>query len=116
MKRSGWCVVCLAAVAGLPVPGRAALSDEIQVYAGTDYVPALLRFFKRRGPVFDSLSRNAYGIYLLHYTFAIWLQYALLKAPLTGLEKGGIVFATTLVLSWATTALLRSFPTVARVI
>ena len=66
--------------------------------------------------VFDSLSRNAYGIYLLHYVYAIWLQYALLNAPLSGVEKGGIVFAATLILSWATTALLRSFPAIARVI
>ena len=79
-------------------------------------VAFFVRFFKRRGPLFDSLSRNAYGIYLLHYAYAIWLQYALLNMPLSGAEKGGIVFATTLILSWATTALLRTFPTIARVI
>ncbi|NOT39243.1 MAG: acyltransferase [Alphaproteobacteria bacterium] len=79
-------------------------------------VAVFVRFFKRAGPVFDSLRRNAYGIYLLHYAYAIWLQFALLGAPLTGLEKGGIVFATTLLLSWATTALLRTFPSIARVI
>lgn len=80
------------------------------------FVALFVRFFKRSGPVFDSLRRNAYGIYLLHYAYAVWLQFALLGAPLTGLEKGGIVFATTLVLSWATTALVRTFPSVARVI
>lgn len=79
-------------------------------------VAVFVRFFKQAGPVFDSLRRNAYGIYLLHYAYAIWLQFALLKAPLTGLEKGGIVFATTLLLSWATTAWLRTFPSVGRVI
>lgn len=79
-------------------------------------VAIFVRFFKRRGPVLDSLSRNAYGIYLLHYVYAIWLQYALLQAPLSGVEKGGIVFATTLILSWTTAALLRSFPSIARVI
>lgn len=80
------------------------------------FVAVFVRFFKRAGPVFNSLRRNAYGIYLLHYAYAIWLQFALLKAPLTGLEKGGIVFATTLLLSWATTAWLRTFPSVGRVI
>ncbi len=79
-------------------------------------VSVFVRFFKRSSPVFDSLRRNAYGIYLLHYVYAVWLQFALLGAPLTGLEKGGIVFATTLLLSWATTALLRTFPSFARVI
>jgi len=52
----------------------------------------------------------------LHYVFAIWIQFALLDAPLSGGEKGGIVVATTLVLSWATSALLRSFPGIRRVI
>lgn len=79
-------------------------------------VAVFVRFFRRSGPVFDSLSRNAYGIFLLHYAYATWLQYAFLHAPLSGLEKGGIVFGTTLILSWATTALLRSFPTIGRVI
>jgi peptidoglycan/LPS O-acetylase OafA/YrhL len=75
-----------------------------------------VRLFQRSGPLFDSLSRNAYGIYLLHYVYATWLQYALLEAPLAGVEKGGIVFAGTLILSWATAALMRSFPMIARVI
>lgn len=79
-------------------------------------VAFFVRFFKRSGPVFDSLSRNAYGIYIVHYVYAVWLQYALLNAPLSGVEKGGIVFAGTLILSWATAALLRSFPSIARVI
>ena len=79
-------------------------------------VAFFLRFFKRQRPVFDSLSRNAYGIYLTHYAFATWLQFSLLQAPLSGVQKGGIVFATALLVSWATTALLRSFPTIARVI
>ncbi len=79
-------------------------------------VSFFVRFFKRANPVLDSLSRNAYGIYILHYVYAIWLQYALLHAPLSGLQKGGIVFSATLVLSWATAALLRSFPIFGRVI
>lgn len=80
------------------------------------FTALFLRFFRRSNRVFDSLRRNAYGIYLLHHVYAIWLQFAFLDAPLTGLEKGGIVFATALVLSWATTALLRTFPSFARVI
>jgi len=80
------------------------------------FVSLFVRFVKRTGPVLGSLRSNAYGIYLLHYVFAIWIQFALLDAPLSGGEKGGIVVATTLVLSWATSALLRSFPGIRRVI
>jgi surface polysaccharide O-acyltransferase-like enzyme len=79
-------------------------------------VAFFVRFFQSAGPVMNSLSRNAYGIYLLHYAFATWLQFALLNQPASGLEKGGIVFATTLALSWATAALLRSFPSIGRII
>jgi peptidoglycan/LPS O-acetylase OafA/YrhL len=79
-------------------------------------VAFFVRFFQSAGPVMDSLSRNAYGVYLLHYAFATWIQFALLHQPLSGLEKGGIVFAATLALSWATTAMMRRFPTVERII
>ena len=79
-------------------------------------VAVFVRFFKRGGPISGSLRRNAYGIYLLHYVYAVWSQFVLLNAPLTGAQKGGIVFVTTLLLSWATTALLRTFPRFARVI
>jgi surface polysaccharide O-acyltransferase-like enzyme len=60
--------------------------------------------------VLDSLSRNAYCMYLVHYVFVVWLQYALLNAPLFALGKAAIVFGATLVLSWATSAALRRLP------
>lgn len=47
-----------------------------------------------------SLQRNAYGIYLLHYLFVIWLQFALLFAPLPGAIKAALVLAGTLAMSW----------------
>ena len=46
------------------------------------------RFANARTPVLTSLSRNAYGIYLLHYGFVMWLQYALLPAALPGGRQG----------------------------
>jgi hypothetical protein len=60
-----------------------------------------------RSRVLDSLSRNAYGMYLVHYVFVVWLQYALLNAHLFAFTKAAIVFGVTLVLSWATSAALR---------
>jgi peptidoglycan/LPS O-acetylase OafA/YrhL len=69
-----------------------------------------LRFAGRRSPVLHSLSHNAYGIYLVHYLFVVWLQYLLLGAPLVALAKGAIVFAATLVLSWSIVAGMRRIP------
>jgi surface polysaccharide O-acyltransferase-like enzyme len=74
------------------------------------------RFATRRVAAFDSLTENAYGMYLVHYAFVSWLQYALLKVALPGLAKGMIVTLATIVLSWATVAGLRKIPAVARVI
>ena len=75
-----------------------------------------VRFTKRRSAVWDSLTDNAYGIYLVHYAFVSWLQYSLLKFELPGLAKGLIVIFAAALLSWATTAALRKIPAVDRVI
>jgi peptidoglycan/LPS O-acetylase OafA/YrhL len=66
--------------------------------------------------IWDSLSENAYGIYLVHYVFVLWLQYALLKLMLPGAAKGALVFAAAVTLSWVTVAALRRVPGVARVV
>jgi hypothetical protein len=50
----------------------------------------VLRFAGKRVPVLDTLERDAYGIYLVHYVFVVWLQYALLGAGLLAPGKGGI--------------------------
>jgi len=75
-----------------------------------------LRFAKKSRGVFDRLRDNAYGIYLLHYAFVNWLQYALLKAHLSGFTKLTVVFSLAVALSWITTAALRRIPAVVRVI
>ena len=75
-----------------------------------------LRFARSRVPLWDSLGDNAYGIYLVHYAFVSWLQYAMLAAPLGAPAKGGIVFLAALAMSWCAAALLRRVPAIARVI
>jgi Acyltransferase family len=74
------------------------------------------RFMNTRTLVLDSLSRNAYGIYLVHYGFVLWLQFALLRAPLAAPIKAAVVLTAALTASWMTTAALRRIPTVGRVI
>jgi peptidoglycan/LPS O-acetylase OafA/YrhL len=59
-----------------------------------------LRFGYARSALTDSLSENAYAIYLVHYVFVVWLQYALLGATVPAVVKGVLVFAGTLLLSW----------------
>ena len=73
-----------------------------------------LRFTGRHRPVFESLADNAYGIYLVHYVFVLWLQYMLLHAPLFAIAKAAIVFTGALMLSWATTAAVCRIPIGAR--
>lgn len=80
------------------------------------FMSLFARFATRRRAIFDSLTANAYGMYLVHYAFVSWLQYALLKLAMPGLAKGTVVFAGTVTLSWATVASLRRIPAVARVI
>ena len=75
-----------------------------------------LRFAKRRVGVFDSLSENGYGIYVVHYVFVTWLQYLLLRSTLTPSVKGMVVFVGTLILSWGSVAAIRRIPAVAKVI
>jgi peptidoglycan/LPS O-acetylase OafA/YrhL len=79
------------------------------------FLALFVRFAKPR-KIFDSLRENAYGIYLIHYAFVSWLQYALLKAQLSAIEKGFIVFVGTLALCWIASAAIRRVPAVARVI
>jgi glucans biosynthesis protein C len=75
-----------------------------------------IRFGRRRMTVLDSLKVNAYGMYLIHYLFVVWLQYALLGFDLPAIVKGLLVFAATLLLSWSATAALRREPWIAQVI
>jgi surface polysaccharide O-acyltransferase-like enzyme len=69
-----------------------------------------LHFSARRRRILDSLSENAYGMYLVHYVFVVWLQYAMLSVQAPAIIKAAIVFAGTLLLSWGTIAALRSIP------
>ena len=72
--------------------------------------------FARKSLLLDRFSDNAYGVYLLHYIFAIWLQWALLRVALPALCKGLAVIAGSIVLSYFLSAGLRRSSTVARFI
>jgi surface polysaccharide O-acyltransferase-like enzyme len=80
------------------------------------FLALFVRFVKTRSRVWDSLSENAYGMYLIHYVFVSWLQYALLPEGLPAIAKGSLVFPGTALLSRGATAALRRIAAVARVI
>ncbi|MEH2511236.1 glucan biosynthesis protein C [Nitrobacteraceae bacterium AZCC 1564] len=68
------------------------------------YLGITLRLLCARDHVLDSLSANAYGIYIVHYVFVLWLQYALVGATMSAFAKVILVFSVALTLSWATSA------------
>jgi peptidoglycan/LPS O-acetylase OafA/YrhL len=74
------------------------------------------RFARRPSSAWRSASDDSYGIYLVHYAFVAWCQYALLSAPLPAAAKAALVIAAAYSFSWGTTALLRRIPLVARLV
>ena len=129
-----WTYVLAAALASLflwmgltalTMPHGASLGVEIA--ADLSFVPACaagcffliavcLRFATSTSRLLGYLSANAYGLYLVHYVFIVWLQYALLAAPLFAVIKAAIVFGGTLVLSLAATFAVQRFSWGARLI
>jgi surface polysaccharide O-acyltransferase-like enzyme len=75
-----------------------------------------LRFASEYSRVLSMLATNAYALYLLHYIFVVWLQYALLSAPLPAAIKAPIVFVLTLLFSWITATTVQRIPLGARLI
>jgi glucans biosynthesis protein C len=77
---------------------------------------ASLRFGLKRSRALSSLSRNAYSLYLVHYVFVVWLQYALLGLAMSALLKAPLVFIVTLAVSWVVTLVAQRTPFGARLI
>jgi Acyltransferase family len=80
------------------------------------FLALFVRFATRRRWIWDSLSDNEYGMYLVHYMFVSWLQLAILSSSLPAIEKGVLVFAGVLLLSWGTSATIRRIPAVSRIV
>jgi peptidoglycan/LPS O-acetylase OafA/YrhL len=105
-------------VQGTTFPGLGLVADLGLVLCAASACLALAAVFLRlAGPhrtIFGSLADNAYGIYIVHYIFVIWLQYLLLHAPLFAVAKAAIVFIGALTLSWAASAAICRVPIGAR--
>ncbi len=80
---------------------------------------AILAFFlgsKRSWNMLDRMQGDAYGMFLVHYPIALWLQYWLFDYDLPAIAKAATVFVLTVILSWAATAVLRKIPGATRVL
>jgi peptidoglycan/LPS O-acetylase OafA/YrhL len=109
---AGFC--CWAGATSLTIPSwndapfvarlAASAAFPIACAAGGLFLIAICVRFSGRHAVLDSLSGYAYGIYLIHYVFVVWLQYALLGAALAAPVKAAVVFCVALVASWTVMA------------
>ncbi len=80
------------------------------------FLALFIRFATRQRWIWDSLSDNEYGMYIIHYMFVSWLQLAILQIALPAIGKGVLVFIGVLLLSWGASAAIRSIPGVSRVV
>jgi peptidoglycan/LPS O-acetylase OafA/YrhL len=70
--------------------------------------------FAQRTPLLDNFANNSYGMYIVHYMFVTWTQYALLKVTMPAPAKWLCVLAVTVAGSWVLAGTLRRIPIVAR--
>lgn len=102
---------------GAPLAAKLAAGVGFTVACATSCLASLaisLRFAHFRSLALNSLSDNAYRIYLIHYVFAVWLQYALLGTSLIAIGKAAVVFSGTLIMSWSIAAVLANARPVGR--
>ena len=108
-----------AAGGGTSIAQRIGYGAALCLFAATaaHAAPAITARFAQ-GPhrIWDSLARNGYGIYLLHYLPVVWIQYAMLASPLPRPCKVALAFAGGLAGAWACTAILRRTRAGARVL
>jgi hypothetical protein len=75
-----------------------------------------LRFKAKGWSSLDLMQRDAYGVFLVHYAFVLWIQHGLFNVDLPAIGKAGIALVGGLALSWATSAALRQIPGASRVL
>jgi glucans biosynthesis protein C len=63
-----------------------------------------VRFANRHLRLFDALGDKAYGMYLVHYLFSVWLQFLLLGLAAIAVVKATVAFCGTVALSFGAVA------------
>jgi hypothetical protein len=104
--------------AGIAITGSGPPSVGVQILEASSFVLSctagcifmlaiFVHFLNRPVGVFNVLNDKAYGIYIVHYVFSIWLQFALVGFAVLAVLKAMIVFSGTLVLSWGFVAAIQ---------
>jgi surface polysaccharide O-acyltransferase-like enzyme len=75
-----------------------------------------LRFKPSGWSILDPMQADAYGMFLVHYPIALWLQYWLFDYDLPATVKVAIVLMLTIAFSWGLTRALRKIPGARRVL
>ena len=102
-----------------PLSWRFAYGAAFALFSGamtSAELAIFVRSTKSKLSLLDALRPSAYGIFLVHYIFIIWLQYYVYEYSFSAFVKFAIVFSGTLLLSWALVVLLRKIPFVSRMI
>ncbi|MEO8320729.1 MAG: acyltransferase family protein, partial [Bradyrhizobium sp.] len=75
-----------------------------------------LRFKGSGWSMLDPMQADAYGMFLVHYPIALWLQYWLFNYDLPAIVKAAVGLVLTIALSWALTRALRQIPGAGKVL
>jgi peptidoglycan/LPS O-acetylase OafA/YrhL len=81
----------------------------------------ILAFFQRfrqsgSARLLDPMQQDAYGMFLVHYPIALWMQYWLFDYDLPAIVKVAIGLTLTIAASWALTRALRQIPGATKVL
>jgi peptidoglycan/LPS O-acetylase OafA/YrhL len=103
----------------VPLALQTAIAVVFAITAASGCLAALalgLKFAGSYSRVLDGLAKNAFGLYLVHYPFAVWLQFALLGVAMFAFAKAMIVLGLSLLFSLALVMVLRLVPLGSRLI
>lgn len=73
------------------------------------FITSFRKLINNSNSYWDSLSANAYLIYLVHYIFIVWMQFILQPLNIHAFFKFIMVFGVTLTASWISSMQLRKF-------
>jgi len=110
----------LAALQTLAPQSRGAIEAVLWVISNVASTFAFVALFRgaisKRRAWMDSLARSAYVMYLVHYVFVTWTQWALLRAQLPAGIKFVLVFLVVTTLSWLTAQVALRIPGVRSIV
>ena len=98
--------------------GAMVIMSRNPVHAVLFLILAFFQRFRQSGSakLLDPMQQDAYGMFLVHYPIALWLQYWLFDYDLPAIVKATVGFVLTVAFSWALTRALRQIPGASKVL